>query len=474
MSVLTSPLWSALEAAAATGGTLHGGDDWAASGISIDTRALAPGDLFVALKDVRDGHDFLGAAAKAGASAALVSRVPDDAPKTLALLGVTEPLKGLEALGIVARERHFGKLIAVTGSAGKTSTKEMLRTALGATGSVHAAMKSFNNHIGVPVSLASLPSTADFGVFEVGMNHPGEIAPLAALVRPHASIITTVAAAHLEAFDSMEGIAAEKAQIMTGLRPGGAAVLPADNPHYSFLRAEAERFGVTTIVPFGQNASATDGVHLTSYTPEEGGATVDGTAFGQSFSFKLNVAGKHHALNAMAVIGAALNVGAPLDQTLKGLEAFTVGEGRGATQEVTIGGKRLRIIDESYNANPASMAASLAVLANTETGPGGRRVAVLGEMKELGPTAPDLHEGLLTPVCEAGVNRLFLSGEGMTPLARVLPPTIEWDHERSADLLLSALQANLQDGDVVLFKGSNASGVGGLLAAFLAKANEAG
>ncbi|MEM9422615.1 MAG: UDP-N-acetylmuramoyl-tripeptide--D-alanyl-D-alanine ligase [Pseudomonadota bacterium] len=474
---INSPLWTAQEALAVTRATPHGEHNWVANSFNTDTRSLAPGEIFVALKDIRDGHDFLGAAAKAGAVAAIVSRVPEDVPGGLPLLEVDDTLAGLSALAAAARDRNFGKLIAVTGSVGKTSTKDMLRTALGAHGSVHAAAKSFNNHIGVPITVAGLPASAQYGVFEIGMNHSGEITPLVALVKPHVAIITTVAAVHLEAFNSVQEIAAAKAEILTGMRPNGTAVLPADNSYFPFLTSEAERLGISNIIPFGESDLATSGVRLTEYTPTLAPASteakVSGTAFGEPFQFTLHAPGKHQAMNAMAVIAAAICAGAPLDCVLRGIEAFRPSDGRGAEKEVTLEKKRIRIIDESYNANPLSMEASLGVLAGCTPGAGGRRVAVLGEMMELGPTAPALHAGLLAPIEAAGVSRLFLLGEGMTPLAQRLPKEIDWDHEKIADVLLNTIEADLKDGDVMLFKGSKASGLGNLLNTFLAKVDGA-
>lgn len=474
-------LWSAYEAAAATSGVLlrggqgrqqdgrSGADDWQVFGISFDTRSLAPGDLFVAIEGARDGHDFLCMAAEKGASAALVSKVPEDAPEGLPLLKVTDTLEGLRALGVAARDRNFGKLVAVTGSVGKTTTKEMLRAVLSVAGRVHAAEKSFNNHLGVPASLAALPGSADFGVFEIGMNHAGEITPLTGLVRPHVAIITAIAPAHLAHFKSVDEIAAAKAEILTGLRPGGTAILPADSDYFEFLKSEADSLGVTRIIPFGESEAAEPGIRLLGYRGSAIGSTVTATAEGEEITFKLSSPGKHLAMNALTVIAAARAMGVPMEQVLQGLENFRAGEGRGAQHEIRLEGGMLTILDEAYNANPASMAAALAVLAGMQPGPGGRRIAVLGEMKELGDSSAALHAGLALPISQARVDRVWLAGKDMAALrdGLALPTLGGWAEEAAG--LEAELEKDLRAGDVVLFKGSNASGIGAVLASFLAK-----
>lgn len=477
----SSTLWTAYEAAAATGGQLllgghgrhedarAGADNWVACGISFDTRSLAPGDLFVALQGARDGHDFLGTAASKGASAALVSRIPDNAPPGLPLLKVADPLKALEQLGIAARQRNFGKLIAVTGSVGKTTTKEMLRAALSVAGRVHAAQKSFNNHLGVPTSLASLPQSADFGVFEIGMNHAGEITPLVGLVKPHVAIVTAIAPAHLEHFNSVEDIARAKAEILSGVRAGGTAVLPADSEFYPLLREMAEEQGITRLIPFGESDIAAMGGQLLDYRPEGEGAEVKARLLGTEVTFRLGAAGRHLAMNALAVIVAATSAGAPLEVVLKGLEEFRAGEGRGARHEVNLDGGTVLLLDEAYNANPASMAAALEVLGGVSPEGEGRRVAVLGAMKELGPAGAALHAGLAGPLERAGVAKVLLSGEEMQALKEALPAETLAGYAPTGEGLVEALEEILRPGDVVLFKGSNASGIGAVLREFLAK-----
>ncbi|MEM9234449.1 MAG: UDP-N-acetylmuramoyl-tripeptide--D-alanyl-D-alanine ligase [Pseudomonadota bacterium] len=468
-SLSRPPLWSAYEAAAATGGELCQGDeDWQVTGISFDTRSLQPGDLFVALEGVRDGHDFLKAAAGKGAAAALVSKVPRDVPDNLPLLKVPDPLAALSALGAAARDRNFGRLVAVTGSVGKTTTKEMLRAALAPAGVVHAAERSFNNHLGVPASLASLPDKADFGVFEIGMNHAGEITPLTALVRPHAAIITAIAPAHLGNFNSVDEIAAAKAEILTGVRPGGTAILPADSEYFEYLVEQAKAAGIAHIIPFGSDEKAAKGVQLLSYAGTGSDCSATVRAGGEEYSFRLSSPGRHLAMNALTVIASGLAIGVPVAQILHGLETFSAGEGRGAQHVVEIEGGTLTILDEAYNANPVSMGAALAVLGGIEPGPEGRRIAVLGEMKELGDTSRDLHAGLAVPIDEAGVDRVWLAGVDMAALRDRLAAEKVVGWSESASGIAEGLSADLRPGDVVLFKGSNASGIGAVLASFLA------
>lgn len=304
-----TPLWTATDAIAATGGT--SATDWQASGVSIDTRTLQKGDLFVALTDVRDGHEFVAAALAAGAAAALVSRVPDGVPADAPLLIVPDVLRALEALGIHARARTNARVIGVTGSVGKTSTKEMLRAAFAGQSRVHAAQASYNNHWGVPLTLARMPQDTGIAILEIGMNHPGEIAPLARMARPHVVIITTVAPAHLEAFDDLSGIATEKAAIIDGLEPGGTAILPADLDVTAILTAKASLAGVTTIL-FGSHAQAD--YRLTDVQITEFATIARARHAGQDMLFKLATPGKHFAANALAVLAASDALG--LDRAL--------------------------------------------------------------------------------------------------------------------------------------------------------------
>ena len=390
-------LWTSAEAGAATGGRVTG--DWAASGVSIDTRTLAPGDLFVALKDQRDGHDFVAQALEKGAAAALVSRIPEGVAEDAPLLIVEDVLGGLEALARAARARAQARVVAVTGSVGKTSTKEMLRTALGPQGRTHAAEKSYNNHWGVPLTLARMPRDTAFAVIEVGMNAPGEIAPLSRLARPHVGLITTVAAVHLEAFGGIEGIAAEKGSLAAGLEPGGTMILNADIDTLPILRDQA---GGARIVTFGAAEGADyrlNKVHLT-----EAALVAEAECAGIPQVFKLSAPGRHLAMNALGALAAVAELGGDLAQGALALASWGAQEGRGARWDVVLGpggiDGAIRLIDESYNANPAAMAAALEVFAATRPQHDvgrvakGRRIAFLADMLELGPTAGQLHAGL--------------------------------------------------------------------------------
>ncbi|MEL7257095.1 MAG: UDP-N-acetylmuramoyl-tripeptide--D-alanyl-D-alanine ligase, partial [Pseudomonadota bacterium] len=389
-------LWSAAEAAAATGG--KNTQDWVASGVSIDTRTLQPGDLFVALKDVRDGHDFVAQALAKGAAAALVSRIPGDVNPDAPLLVVKDVLPALEALGQAARARTGARVVAVTGSVGKTSTKDMLRTVLTGQGRTHAAEASYNNHWGVPLTLARMPADTEFAVIEIGMNHPGEIAPLSRMARPHVAIVTTVAPAHLEAFENIEGIAHEKASIFEGLEPGGTAIVNGDVATAAILRETAARHAAT-VLTFGQS----DGLdwQLNDVSVHNTSTVGKARVAGAPVLFKVGTPGAHFAANALAVLAAVDAMGADRDVAVSDLGRWHPPSGRGTheTLMLDVADETLTIalIDDAFNANPASMAASLAVLAGTvpEDDIGrvaaGRRIAVLGDMLELGPDEAILH-----------------------------------------------------------------------------------
>ena len=471
-------LWTAFEAAAATGGILcaRGGDpghwpaeEWAAAGVSIDSRNIKPGDIFVALRDARDGHEFVENAFTSGAAAALVTQPPENTPDGAPLLVVDDTLQGLRDLALAARTRNFGKRIAVTGSAGKTSTKEILRSILSATTErVHAADKSFNNHWGVPLTLARLPMHADYGVFEIGMNHAGEITPLSQLVRPHAAIVTTVAAAHLEFFDSVEGIAEAKAEIFTGLAPGGVAVLPIDNPYFELLRKRAEEAGAASFVTFGEAEEAT--FRLTEYTADGDGAVLNTVICGQERTIKVGAPGRHQALNMLAALAAAQAVGAPLEPAIEALSQLQPAEGRGARKTFAAGKGTATLIDESYNANPASMAAAISLLSATPAQ--GRRIAVLGEMLELGSEAADLHGALGDALIAAKIDLVYASGELMRHMWDRIPPRMRGIYAGSAVGLVGPVSDAINEGDVVMVKGSNASKVSAVAKALALQARD--
>ena len=407
-------LWTAAEAVAATGGATP--RDWAASGVSIDTRTLRPGDLFIALQAARDGHDFVAQALEKGATAALVSRVPDGVAPDAPLLLVDDVQAALEALGRAGRDRCGARVVAVTGSVGKTSTKEMLAVALRGQGCVHASVASYNNHWGVPLTLARMPRDTDFAVIEIGMNHPGEIGPLARMARPHVALITTVAPAHLEAFDSVEAIAREKAAILEGLEPGGTAVLNADIPTAPVLFGRARDLGVTA-QGFGR-AARDWRLSQVSVQGDQTVATAEGP--GAAFRFTLNTAGAHFAMNALGALAACAALGADPARAARDLADWAPYQGRGVRETVALGGGTLDLIDDSYNANPTSMEAALAVLAATEPA-GGHRIAILGDMKELGPQGEDLHAALADAAPMQAVDRVHCVGPLMRALHGALP-----------------------------------------------------
>ena len=447
-----SVLWTSAEAEAATLGAA--GTPFAASGVSIDTRTLKPGDLFVALNGaMRDGHEFVRAAFAAKASAALVSRKPPGISETASLLTVANTLRALEDLGRASRARCHAKIIAVTGSAGKTTTKEMLRLACGALGATHASAASYNNHWGVPLSLASMPKEAEFGIFEIGMNHFGEIRSLVSFVRPHVALITTIAPAHLEFFGSCEAIADAKSEIFEGIVPGGAAVLPADSPYAERLRARAKQANVGRILSFGKEAGAD--ARLVSLQDCAEGMRIEVQVLGREAHFRLQASGLHLAINA---VGALLAVAAAEGDTLNAaaaLSTFSALKGRGARSRISFRGGPIEIVDESYNANPASMAAALDVLSRLEPAAAGRRIAVLGDMLELGTEGPALHASLVKNIDDARVDLIFLAGPAMRALWDVLPASRRGAYAETSGALAPQVVNAVRAGDVVLVKASN-------------------
>jgi UDP-N-acetylmuramoyl-tripeptide--D-alanyl-D-alanine ligase len=433
-------LWSAAEAEAATLGKASA--PFAVEGLSIDTRTLKPGDLFVALKgENRDGHDFVAAAFQAGAAAALVSRASEGG----ATLAVAHTQRGLEDLAAAARARARAKVVAITGSAGKTTTKEILRFCFDALGATHASAASYNNHWGVPLALAALPRDADYGVFEVGMNHFGEIRALAGMVRPHIAVITTIAPAHLAFFGSEDAIADAKSEIFEGLEPGGAALIPADNPHAARLLARAAQAHVSTLARFG--AAPGSEARLVAHEADGEGMRLTADIFGTRVQAKIGAPGAHIAANAVAALGAVALAGGDVLNAAAALKNFTALTGRGA--RFTANG--VHVIDESYNANPASMAAALALL---KAAPG-RRIAVLGDMLEMGTDGLVHHAGLAVPIAEADVDLVFAAGQQMKALWETLPPARQGAWAANAAELKAQVLAALAPGDTVLVKGSN-------------------
>ena len=441
-----APLWSAKEAAAATGGNAIG--DWMAYGISIDTRTIEPGDLFVALKGERDGHDYVAAALEKKAAVALVAGRPQNVSVDAPLLIVGDTQSGLEALGRASRARTNAKILAVTGSAGKTTTKEMLRLMLAASGPVAASAASYNNHWGVPLSLARMARDSAYGVFEIGMNHAGEIRALVKQVRPHVAIITTIAPAHLEYFGGVEAIADAKAEIFEGLEPGGTAILPADNSQFARLKAHAQAAGVASILSFGTQAGAD--ARLIASEPFGEGQKLIAEIRGARIEFAVGAAGAHIAMNAVAGLLALRELGCEMNAGARALGGFAALKGRGA--RLAVGG--IALIDESYNANPASMAAALDLLGQTQPQPPGRRIAVLGDMLELGQNAAELHRGLAAAIAAARTDLAFLCGPQMAALWQALEPKLRGAYAENSSALAPDLMDRLRTGDVVLVKGS--------------------
>lgn len=427
------------------------------SGISIDTRSLKQGDAFFAIKgDNFDGHEFIAAAMKAGAALAVVdeSKLVSLGSVTLPLIVVSDVLAAMVRLGEAARARSKAKIIAVTGSVGKTSTKEMLRTALAQSGLVHASVASFNNHWGVPLTLARMPQETRFGVFEIGMNHAGEITELVKMVRPHVAIITKIAAAHISAFDTIEDIARAKAEIYTGIVPGGHALINHDDKRYLLLRDLAEEASVGHLLSFGTKRGSDIWLRVLEQSDE--GSKLSVRVNGTDMEYFVNVPGEHMAMNSLAVLGAAYLVDADIDKTLDAMGKVEVADGRGTRYQIGgSGAMGISVIDESYNANPASMEAALHMLGNFATVRTKRRIAVLGDMLELGNQSRKLHEELARPISAAKVDLVFLMGQEMEYLAGILPKEKLGGHFTSIDALVDALKIVMKPGDVVMLKASN-------------------
>jgi UDP-N-acetylmuramoyl-tripeptide--D-alanyl-D-alanine ligase len=455
----TLTLWTAAEIAVATGGVAS--EDFAVTSITFDSREVVPGALFIAMRgETTDGHNFIGAAIAAGA-AGIICEKPIDGPHVL----VTDGYKALVALGLAARARSGATFIGVTGSVGKTGTKEALAAALDRwqPGQVHRSVKSYNNHTGVPLSLARMPRDARYAVLEMGMNHAGEIAELTKMVQPHIALITAIAPAHIENLGSIEAIAAAKAEIFGGLESGGVAIVPQDSSHVEQL-VDAASACSTRIVRFGTTHGADVRALDWVTDAETGGSIVTAKIHEATLCFTLAPAGDHWVANAMAVLAAIAAVDGDLPAAGLALAEIPGLPGRGARQEVVVKDGTALIIDESYNANPASMSATLAQL---QREPATRRLAVLGAMKELGDHGPALHASLAGPIMDARVERVWLVGEEMRPLTEALAGKIEFSHCDSVDLALAGVRAQLRAGDAVLIKGSNSVGLSRLVAALV-------
>jgi UDP-N-acetylmuramoyl-tripeptide--D-alanyl-D-alanine ligase len=435
---------------AATNGALPDG----VIGLSIDSRTIQPGEAYFAIKgDVHDGHDFVAAALKAGAALAVVERAQADKFAADApLLVVEDVLDALRDLACAARARLKAQVIAVTGSVGKTSTKEALRRVLSPQGETHASVASFNNHWGVPLSLARCPASVRFAVFEIGMNHAGEIEPLVKMVRPHISIITTVEPVHLEFFAGIEAIADAKAEIFAGIEPGGAAVLNRDNSQFARLKASAEKQRVARIVSFGSDAKADS--RLLDLSLHATTSAVHASILGHDVSYKVGMPGRHIAMNSLAVLAAASLAGADLALAALAMSQVEAAAGRGVRRALDLGSGDATLIDESYNANPASMAAAINVLGQAAIGPRGRRIAVLGDMRELGPAGPSLHSGLAEAVKANGIDLVYCCGPLMRNLWDALSAGKRGGYADSSADLESQVVAAVRAGDAIMIKGS--------------------
>lgn len=469
--VARAPLWNAADMP----GLLEGAVPVPLAGpigsISIDTRTLEAAALFFAIKgDVHDGHAFIAAALEKGAAAAVVDRAhAADFGANARLIVVDDVLAALERLGKVARMRMQGPVIAVTGSVGKTSTKEMLRIVLGrqaglsGASRVHASVASYNNHWGVPLTLARMPADSEFGVFEVGMNNPGEILPLVAMVRPHVAIVTTVEPVHLAHFSSVEAIADAKGEIFSGLEPGGVAIINADNAHAARLAAHAGASRAGRIIRFGTAVGAD--IRLKDIKLDPDFSLVSAEIFGAPVHYRIGAAGRHFAMNSLAVLGAVHAIGGDLALAALALQEFTTVEGRGKRALLTIGDRSFTLIDESYNANPSSMRAALAVTGGLPRGARGRRIAVLGDMLELGVEGPKLHQSLLESIVENDIDLVFASGPLMRSLYQLLPPDRRGAYAEGSDALAPLLADAIHPGDIVMVKGSLGSRMGRIVTA---------
>ncbi|HLG48861.1 MAG TPA: UDP-N-acetylmuramoylalanyl-D-glutamyl-2,6-diaminopimelate--D-alanyl-D-alanine ligase [Reyranella sp.] len=422
-----------------------------ANGVTFDSRAVAEGDIFFALPgETTDGHAFVADALSRRAAVAVVSREMMGAAGRL--IRVRDTMTALVALGRAGRQRSAARIASVTGSVGKTSTKDALRAILSAQAPTSASAASFNNHVGVPISLARLPRDARYGVFEIGMNHPGEIEPLARLVEAHVGVITNIEAAHIGHMGSEEAIADEKACLFAGMRAGAVAVLNRDNRHYDRLVQHARRFGVAKVIGFGRHEAAE--ARLVACRLQDSGSDVEALIDNRRIEYRLGAAGEHWVLNSLAALAAAEALGADLAQAAATLATVKASPGRGARRWLKMGSGKVELLDESYNANPASMRAMLAVLARTEPAPGGRRLLVMGDMRELGEQADALHAGLADAVAASGASQVFLCGPHMKALWHTLAPAQKGVHRPDSAALAQEVAGALRAGDVIAIKGS--------------------
>ncbi len=444
-------LWTSEQIAEATGGKATA--EFSVTGLSIDTRSLIAGDLFIALKDVRDGHDFIPAAIEAGAAGVLCEFSDEGVNAVI----IDESYTALEALGVYAAKARKALRVGVTGSVGKTSVKDALGVMFAAFGNSHKSIKSFNNHFGVPITLATIPENADYAVLEMGMNHTGEMSALSKLARPQIALINNVVGAHLAHFKNVEAIADAKAEIIDGMDAGGILILNGDNEHTPKIRKKAEAAQLN-VLTFGH--SDADDIAIVSTNSHASGGNVRLRIARQQIDVTLMVPGEHWFMNAAACMAVAYAAELPLRKAAMALRKITAALGRGDVHVLMIDGKTITLIDESYNANPTSMRAAFSAAALRP----GRKLALLGDMYELGADELELHRALAEPLVEAGFDRVFVAGECMRLLMGGLPQPMRAGWSSKPQNLLTKLKGELLDGDIVLIKGSNASGVGDVAA----------
>lgn len=459
-----SVLWTSDEVAAAVSPVAMSGA-FEASGVTFDSRAVGAGDIFFALTgETTDGHRFVADALSHGAACAVVSH---DVPHARGnLVKVADTMQALVALGQAGRRRSKARIASVTGSVGKTSTKDALRVLLSAQAKTEASVASYNNHVGVPISLARLPREAHYGVFEIGMNHPGEIEPLARLVAAHVGVVTNVEPAHIGHMGSEEAIADEKACLFAGMEPGAVAVLNRDNRHFERLVAGARRFGVTRVVGFGRSEQAD--ARLVACTLQDTGSDVVATLHGRKLEYRLGAPGEHWVLNSLAALAVVEALGADVTEAAATLASVTASPGRGARRRLKLGGGSVELLDESYNANPASMRAMLAVLSRMEPAPGARRLLAMGDMRELGEQADTFHAGLADAVAASGAAQVFLCGPHMKALWQKLAAGQKGAWRDDSALLAGDVASALKAGDVIAVKGSLGSKMKNVVDAILA------
>lgn len=451
------PLWTSSDAAKAAGGKASG--QWVATGISIDTRTLQKGDLFIAIRgDTMDGHTFTADALAKGAVAVVIDHAIDGVPEDKSLM-VADTFKAMQDLGVAARARTGAKIIGVTGSVGKTGTKEMLGRAFSALGQTHYSEKSLNNHWGVPLSLARMDAGCDYGVFEMGMNHANEIAPLTQMVKPHIAIITTIAPVHTEHFpDGLDGVARAKSEIFTGMDAHGVAIINRDNPQYDLIVSEAQKVGITKILSFGEHEKAD--ARLVECLVASNGTRITARIMSEDISYTLKDAGPHNAMNSLAVLMAVKVAGGDIQKAISALKEIEPPAGRGKREYINVGdvNNLITLIDESYNASPVAMQAAFKVMALIDPGRGGRRIAVLGDMYELGDKSADMHRDLALPLQAAGIDLVYTCGKLMKNLYDAVPEQNRGAHRDDATEMAQIVPDVLVPGDVVLVKGSRGGG----------------